>query len=308
MEEKVIVLDLGASNLRMALVSNKGQLSQKKKISLSGKVRKPIDIINLINSLVKECLEKNERAVKAISVVAAGSIDKEKGILVNPPNIPFKEISLLEPVKKEFNLPVFLTNDCNAAVWGEKIFGIGKGYENLVYLTISSGIGGGIISNNHLLLGENNSAGEVGHFIIENEYNLLCGCGGRGHWEAYASGKNLINFFWAWLKKNRIKEQFQLNEPRDIFSLAQKGNRVILKFLEKLGEINAKGVSNIIVAYNPALIILGGAIALNNQELIIPYFQKHIDKFLKTPEIKISQLADEVTLFGGAAIVFFPPE
>ncbi len=209
----------------------------------------------------------------------------------------------LEKIKR-IKKPVYLLNDCGAAVLGEKHFGAGKGLNNLVYVTLSSGIGGGAMVDGHLLSGERGNAVEIGHLVVETSYNLKCGCGkGQGHWEGYGSGESLPKFFKFWLKKKKRKLNFKVSTAKDIFEAAKKKKRLALAFVEELAKINARAVSDIIVAYEPVLITLGGAVALNNQSLILR-LKKYVDHYLKIPEIRITPLGEEAVLYGGLAMVF----
>ncbi len=307
-KDLAIAIDLGASNLRAALVTKNGKIKKLLKtatphIGKSGLVVTKTLIV-LINALLENC--KKEK-IAGIGLGAIGPIDFQKGKILDSPNVPFKEIPLLSWLKKYFSFPVYLHNECTAAVWGEKIFGAGKKYKNLVYVTISSGIGGGAIVDNHLLIGQGHNAAEVGHFIVDTKYNLLCSCKkGRGHWEGYCSGSTLPKFFKHWLKYNKIKKQYLIKTTKDIFDLANKADETILKFLEEVGQINGKGVSNIIVAYDPEIIILGGAVFLNNKKFILPYIKKNIDRFLAPPKIIATPLKENITLLGATALVFYP--
>jgi len=310
MKNLAIAVDLGATNLRVALISNKGKILKKvqTKTPKTGKSNKIIarEIIELIKILLKEDYKKR---IKGIGISAAGPIDFKKGELIHPPNIPFKRVPVIKPLKKEFLFPVFLYNDCSSAVWGEKHFGAAKIYKNIVYITISSGIGGGVIVDNHLLFGRSGNAAEIGHFIVDTKYNFPCGCKkGTGHWEGYSSGNNLPRFFNYWLKFHKINKVYSIKKAKDIFDLARNSDKIVLKFLEEIGQINGRGVSNVIVAYDPEIIILGGAVVLNNRKIILSYLKNNIDKFLPLPKIIVTPLQEDVSLFGAAALVFWPPK
>ncbi|TSA44565.1 ROK family protein [bacterium] len=165
---------------------------------------------------------------------------------------------------------------------------------------MSSGIGGGAIVNNCLLLGKDGNAAEIGHMHVGSEYNLKCSCGkGRGHWEAYASGNNIPKFFRAW-----AKSRHSMPKAADIFDAARKKNKTALRFMEELGKINGRGLSNVIAAYDPEIIVLGGAVALNNGDLVLKYANNYIDKFLRWPKLEITSLGENAPLLGAAASVF----
>lgn len=302
---KVIAIDVGASHLRGALISREGKILDKKKqeTKKKGETGEIItkQIIKLIGSL-------NNSQAEAITIASIGPLDRERGGIVNTPNLPFDFIPLLKPLSSKFSLPLQLVNDCQAAAWGEYTYGAGESLKNIVYITISTGIGGGAIVDGHLLKGKEGNAVEIGHQIIEQEYNFKCSCNkGRGHWEGVASGKNIPRFFKKWSKKRNLKFNFKIETSKDIFDHIK--NKGVSKFIkEGLGEMNARAVSNIIVFYNPSLITFGGAIPLNHKDLILEPIKNKIDHFLKEPEIKISPLGEGIVLLGAAAFFFNPPK
>lgn len=309
MQEIAIAIDFGATNLRTALITKSGKIILKLKRKTPHKGKSGKIITDEIISLVEEMLKgKSLIKISGIGVSSIGPLNYKNGQVINSPNIPFSKVPLVNPLKKKFNLPVFLFNDCTAAVWGEKHFGLGKKFKNIVYITISSGIGGGAIVDDHLLFGKGGNAVEIGHLKIDTKYNFPCGCKkGKGHWEGYCSGNNLPRFFNFWLKKNKINLDKKIKTSKEIFDLARKKNKIALNFLEEIGRFNAAGIGNVIVAYDPEIIILGGSVVLNNQEFILPYFKKYLEKYLPLPKITITHLGEDVTLFGAASLVFWPP-
>ena len=309
MKKATIAIDLGATNLRVALISKRGKCFKKIQSKTPKKGVSPQIIVAEIIRLIQIILQDTKANLKGACVSVAGPVDYQKGEVVNPPNIPFKRIPIVKPLSKFLKLPVLLYNDCNAAVWGEKHFGVGKKFKNIVYITISSGIGGGAIVDGHLLLGKSGSAAEIGHFKIDTKYNFPCGCKkGKGHWEGYCSGNNLPHFFKFWLKTNKINFSTKnIKTSKDIFDLARRKEKIVLKFLEEIGRLNAAGINNVIVAYDPEIIVLGGSVVLYNKEFILPYFKKYIERFLKVPKITITPLKEDVVLFGAASLVFWPP-
>ena len=313
MKKAAIAIDLGATNLRVALISKKGKIIKKIKTKTphQGKTGKVItdQLLKLVELIVKFSKQIHSQAL-GIGISSIGPLNYKKGEIVNSPNIPFRRVPVVQPIKKKFKLPVYLYNDCTSAVWGEKHFGVGKKFKNIVYITISSGIGGGAIVDGHLLLGKSGSAAEIGHFKIDTKYNFPCGCKkGKGHWEGYCSGNNLPRFFKFWLKTNKINFSTKnIKTSKDIFDLARRKEKIVLKFLEEIGRLNAAGINNVIVAYDPEIIVLGGSVVLYNKEFILPYFKRYIERFLKPPKITITSLKEDVVLFGAASLVFWPPK
>lgn len=303
-----IAIDIGASNLRVAIISNAGKIIRQKnsktpKKGRSGKIVTDT-IIDILNSLL---INFNKSKIIGIGISSIGPLNHKTGEIVNPPNIFFKKVSIKEPIEKYFSLPVSIVNDCMAAAWAEKIFGAGKNYENLVYVTISSGIGAGVIANNQLLVGNSYNFADVGHFVVDTKYNLACNCAkGSGHWETYCSGENINNFFKHWLKTNKIKKQYSFTTAKEIYQEFEKKDKNVKNFIHETNQINSRGVANIIAAYDPEIIILGGAVTLNNKKIILSGIKNNLNKSLKTPKIIITPLAQNTPLLGAAAIVFFP--
>jgi len=224
-------------------------------------------------------------------------------VVINPPNISLPEIPLVAPLVKEFGIPVRLINDCPAGALGELYFGDGKGCRDFVYITISTGIGGGVVAGGKILLGRNGNAAEIGHFHVDTLYNVTCGCGYPGHWEAYASGRHLPEFFSHWCRDNNIVITGDwASSPSGIFNAVRNGYPGLSDFIEEFGRINARGISDVIVAYDPSRIILDGSVIQNNADLLLPLFDRYIDRFLRLPEIGVSRLKGLAPLLGASVI------
>jgi glucokinase len=239
----------------------------------------------------------------SIGVSACGPIDHRRGSVVRPPNLPFREIPLSGPLSAEFGLPVRLANDCHAGVLGEVVFGAGAGCRDLVYITFSTGIGGGVICNGRFVLGRDGNAAEIGHFHVDSSYNLPCGCGGTGHWEGYASGRSIPGFFARWHGgKEQNAGETDTPSAAGIFAAARGGDAAALGFMEALGEINGRGVSSVIVAYDPSRIILDGSVVLQNEDLILSHLLPYVDRFLPIPEIRLTALGGLAPLYGASIL------
>ena len=198
--------------------------------------------------------------------------------------------------------PAFLANDCCTGLLGEAYYGEGRHSDNFVYVTLSTGIGAGILSKGHLVLGRDGNAGEIGHVFVDERYDLVCGCGGRGHWEGYASGRFLPRFYQAWQERNGAGGA-PVNAAEDIFAaIRREKNPADHPFISELGRINARGISDIIVAYDPDTIVLDGSVALKNPDLIVAPILRFMDRYLPEPRIVTSPLAGQAPLLGAAVI------
>jgi glucokinase len=320
--EYAIAVDVGATWLRVALGDEKGKLLAKlsQKTRQKGRSGETVteQVLRMMSSLVKDI---DLSSVKGVGIGSIGPIDLEEGSVVNSPNLPFEQIPLAKPISSELELPVWLLNDCAAAVLGEWKLGAGRGLENLVYVTLSTGIGGGAVVNNRLLIGKSGNAVEIGHLVVDVNGSLRCGCGGLGHWEAYCSGANLPNFIKLQLEEmgERAKDSLIFKLAGDdltnltaenLFDAAKAGDKVSLRIIEEIGKLNAAGFASVINVYDPSLVTVGGAIALENPELILEPVKKRVKELVigELPRIEVTKLGRDITLYGGVAVVLHSEE
>jgi len=318
----VIGVDLGATWIRVAISDAEGIiLGRKAEKTWKGENGEMISkqILAMISSLMKETGVSD---IAAVGIGSIGPIDMRRGIIVKPANLPFRNVPLVEPISSRLKVPVYLVNDCTAAVIGERRFGVGRGEKNLVYVTLSTGIGGGAYVDGHLLLGKDGNAVEIGHTVIDCEGRLKCGCGKRGHWEAYCSGANIPNYAKLLIENMRrieveksllfklIKGDFSNLTTEVIFKATSEGDRLSLHIVEEIGRLNAIGFANIINIYDPSLITVGGSIALNNPKLVLEPIKKHVKDYAvnRIPKIMLTPLGDDIVLYGAVALALDPSQ
>ncbi len=318
MEKLAAGIDLGGTNLRGVLSNERGNFlaRSKEKIDLGSERAIVEQIVKMICSLCNS-KEVEVSALEGVGIASTGPLDMHKGMLVNPTNIPFPKVPLTRPVGQELGVPVYLLNDCTAAVIGEREFGAGKGVDDLVYVTIGTGIGGGAIVDGHLLLGKDGNAVEIGHMVVDPSGRLKCGCGKRGHWEAYCSGKNIPNFVrmrLAKMDKRKVKKSLLFKHVKGklaalrsqhLFEADRAGDELSLKLVEEIGVFNAIGIANVVNVYDPSLITMGGSVVLKNRELIMKPIEEHVGDYTRNriPRISVTPLLEEVGLYGAVAAV-----
>ncbi|MDD1678861.1 MAG: ROK family protein [Methanomicrobiales archaeon] len=295
-----IAIDLGATHTRAGLIDRSGQILHRVSTPTPHQ-----DIARFLLSLIRNVATEEEisQAV-GVGISAAGPVDIQQGVLVNPPNIPLRNIALVGPLTESLGIPVYLANDCHAGIIGEAYFGAAQETENVAYVTLSTGIGGGILSGGRIILGKKGNAAEIGHFFVDSTYNMICGCGYPGHWEGYASGRFLLSFYRAWHIHHHKTFTEIPSIPEDIFHAACEGLPNALEFMDTLGIINGRGMSDVIVAYDPELIILDGSVALHNYSHLVPLMEEHIDRFLPLPEIRLSSLDGDAPLLGASILAY----
>lgn len=240
-------------------------------------------------------IEKISKGYKiwGIGLGIPGVMDREKGIIIKMPNIPHvKNVNIKKIIEKKFNVPVRIEKDANCMALAEFFFGYGKGKENIVAITIGTGLGGGIIIHKKIYLGRG-SAAEVGHLNIEPE-GLRCSCGSRGCLEEYVSGRGIIRI---------AKELGVEGTPREIEDKARGGDKKAQEAYRKMGFYLGSGISDIIKVLDPEIITISGSMA-HAADLFIEETKKQVKErvFFKHCEIKISKLKSAPAI--GAASLF----
>ena len=308
-----IGLDIGATRVRVCVGDAEGRILWRsvKRVS-PPKVEE--EYVKVITRLVQRASNhpRAKTGLAGIGVASVGPLDLGRGGMDSPANLPYGFVPLVEPLSERFGAKVRLMNDANAAALGEKRFGAGQGCDNLVYVTLSTGIGGGAIVDGHLLSGKDGNAAEIGHLVVDPAGRLKCGCGGEGHWEAYCSGKSIPRFarLIASEAKSGGSTHFERSRGRKgldaatIFRAAAEGNGIAAKVVEEVGRLNAMGVANAVNMFDPSLVTLGGGVALNNPETVLAPLRSLVPKYSinRPPRIMMTPLGDDAGLLGALCL------
>jgi glucokinase len=205
----------------------------------------------------------------AIGISSPGPLDPWAGVIVSPPNLgpEFHGVAMAAELEQRFGLPAFLERDTNVAALAERAYGVARGCDDFVYITVSTGFGGAIVSRGQLLQGPDGTAGEVGHLQVERD-GPLCGCGAPGHAEAYCSGRALARDGQAAVVAGR-SEYLRLRatarggevDARDVANGEAAGDAVCHELMERARRAFATVIVGLVNLLNPALIVVGGSIA-----------------------------------------------
>lgn len=250
-----------------------------------------------------------EARVAAIGVAAPGPLDPFKGVMIEAPNIPgWVDLPLKQFLEDRFHVPVALGNDANLAALGEWKYGAAKGHHHVIYITVSTGIGGGVIVGDRLLLGENGFAGELGHITITQD-GPVCSCGQRGHLEALASGPALAR--WAEMEITKgIPSSLTSGRSltaREVGDAAIKGDPLAIQALARSGYFIGQALANYLHIFNSTALIIGGGVSRTGSLLMGPLkasLEKHVlsPDYLKGLLLTTASLRDEAGLVGALAL------
>ncbi len=278
------VIDIGGTKILLLLMDSTETILYREKRS-TPKPEEPEAIIRVIQEMLSEgyintSLEPGRRP-KAIGVCIAGFLDHHKGLVYQSPNLHWNEpVHFAQIMSQQLDCPVYLENDANAAVVGEVFYGAARGHRNAVYVTISTGIGGGLFLDGRLYRGQSGFAGEIGH-IKPFGKSRTCNCGGNDCLEIWASGTGIsLSAEELWSADDVSPAKL---DARWVFEEAEKGNTLAQRIIDQTMEITGRGLANLVNLFNPSCIVIGGGVAGNRKK----YFSE-ISKVIREEAIKPS--------------------
>ncbi|MFX0018117.1 MAG: ROK family protein [Promethearchaeota archaeon] len=327
MEKYIVGVDIGGTWIRVAICSM--DLKEENiKIKTTRTLKEhEYSISNSVILLISELLAEydiNHEEIVGIGLASAGPIDMEKGEVFNNANLGFRVIPLVKPIQDRFpEIPIYLINDGNASVLGIHYFEAEE-YEkdNIAYITISTGIGGGVICNGHLLLGKDGNAAEIGHGIVETHSDHQCNCGSYGCWEVFSSGTGIKNRALEALETSTLNSKILMfmvdNDPsritaKEIFQAAKGADKFSKSIIEMSLYYNKVGVGLVNTFYDCTSIYFGGAF-MKDRDLIIPslveQFKRDPLQFTVNhpPNIKVTRYLDDIGVRGALALVKYKIE
>jgi len=303
----VIGVDLGGTNMRTALLSPDGLILDRHKVSTHATEGWKQVVARLVENIVryqKIAIGKG-LTVAAVGVGAPGVIQMDSGIVVKSPNFPdWNNLPLKEVLEKALNVPVFIENDANAAALGEQWLGAGRDINSMILLTLGTGVGGGIVLNKQIWQGADGMAGEIGHMTLVPD-GRLCGCGNTGCLEMYASARGIVQSYREAVNSSGIAMVAELSSEQ-IYQAARDGETVACKVMKDMGRMLGIGIANLINIFNPQMIVLGGGVKDAWQLFINATQEEVMRRAFKVPaertKIVPSLLGDDAGMVGAAAV------
>lgn len=335
----VIAIDIGGTQIRAAITQ--GSQLHSRVDTLTGENTTPERMLPLVFSLVQQALEEARMPidkVAGIGVSMPGPLDHRSGVIFTPPNLPgWEQVQLRDIITQRYSLPTYVENDANAAALGEYLFGAGQDCKYMIYLTISTGIGGGIIIDGKLIEGACGTAGELGHMSL-NPYGERCACGNFGCLEHLSSGTaiarianeaieagegaDLLAFAIAAealaadtqpldtapLKAGKAERQFHV-KARTVAQAAEANIPLARTIMASAGEYLGYGLVNILHIFNPEKIILGGGVMYHADLLMKPALrivqERTMSAPLKAAQIAQATLGSNSGLIGAGALLYY---
>ncbi len=314
MAKERIGIDVGGTNVKIALVDNKGKIIYSNSIPTRAEMGYEYTINNMkeaITELIKET-KSDPKNIESIGFGFPGQIDYQKGIVRLAPNIPgWVNVPIAEIMEKEFGIPTRVDNDVRCAALGELNYGAGQGCDNLICITVGTGIGSGLVINGKLVRGASNAAGEIGHIKLDMNGGPLCGCGDRGCLEAFASGPSIVALAEEYIKGGKSTKYRELANPDItpyiVSEAAKQGDPVAKRIFTIVGEYIGIGLASVVNLLNPEKIIIGGGVAAAGDLLLTPIKESLVKRAMpiagSAVEIVPAQLGNSAGVIGASLLI-----
>lgn len=305
--KRYIGVDLGGTKIAAASVDENGRMTNETRLETLAQEGQEA-VYGRIKQAITHAI--GEGQVHGIGIAIPGLADPHTGVILSLTNIPSLDgFPLAEKLQNEFGVPVYIENDANAATWGEYHLGSGVGADPLIFVTISTGIGGGMVVHGQMIHGKHGFAGELGHMVVDPQ-GFECGCGRKGCLEAIASGTAIAR----WAKEADPQALFfqyaleQQHEVRseDVFRAWEAGDPIATKIIEKVVHYLGIGFANYIHIFNPERIVVGGGVSKVGERffaLLRQGVEKELMKpYIGTYEIVPAQLLERGAILGAAML------
>jgi glucokinase len=307
-------IDLGGTKINTGISNRNGELLANIIIDTKAEDGQAVVIDRMIKSVytVLKMADVSVSDLVGIGIGVPGLIDSWDGLIIEAANLPgWRNVPIVDIFSEEFNLHIRLENDANAAAMGEYLFGSGRGNEDFVYLTISTGIGGGAILDGKLYSGANSNASEIGHSIIDFN-GPKCNCGSYGCFETFASGTAMARFAKEKINNNEATLIEKLADggkikAEHIFEAGRLGDKVALEIIDKEAFYIGIGIVNILAFYNPEKLAIGGGVSSQwdtlRDRVIRVVEERALKPNARICEIVKAQLGKDVGLLGACGLV-----
>ena len=302
-------VDVGGTKILGGVVDHDGNIIEDHRVESPAKSPEAIEaaIVEVVQEL------KTKHPIECVGIGAAGYIDKGRSTVLFAPNIAWRDVPLKERLEKVLELPVVIENDANAAAWGEFEYGAGAEVDNMMLVTVGTGVGGGLVLEGELYRGAFGVGAEIGHMrVVPNGH--LCGCGNRGCWEPYASGSGRVRNVRAAARGGSLLAREVLDRAEGdldkikgplITEAARDGDAFAIEALTDLGIWLGEGIASIAAVLDPAVVAVGGGVAEAEDLLLGPArraFEAQLTGRGHRPmlDIRKATLGNEAGLIGAA--------
>ncbi len=300
-------IDIGGTTVKCGLFTAEGEVLDKWEIPTdrsNGGSNVPAHIAaSILTKLDEKELAKED--IIGVGMGVPGPVLAD-GTVLQCPNLGWGRMNARNVMEELLGVPVRVGNDANVAALGEQWRGGGRGYDNLLMITLGTGVGGGLILDGEIVCGTNGAAAEIGHIIVNPAETDVCGCGGHGHLEQYASATGIVRMAKKALADESVETSlrgFESLTAKDIFDEAKKGDEVACAMVEQLGSYLALALTHVAAVADPTAFVIGGGVSRAGQILldaIAKHYNDNIMDALKGKEFRLAELGNDAGIYGAA--------
>jgi glucokinase len=308
-----IGIDVGGTGTKGAIVDEGGRVLERAEVSTDPKAGTK-GILGVADRLL-EVAARNDQKVEAVGVGAAGFVDSATGCITFSPNLVYDDPDIGAALTSRNGLPAVIDNDANAAVWGERMFGVGEGCDHIAMLTLGTGVGSGFVTNGHLLRGASGAGAEFGHIVVDPD-GPECPCGLRGCLEQFASGGAIGRMGQAAAAKDPTTSMISFAgsiekiTAEDVSRAARQYDGTAREVLRAAGTALAIGLSNIVNVFDPQIIVLGGSVIAAGEPYLGPA-RDGLARFTSAQRrrpmrLDVTRLGSDAGIIGAATLALAP--
>lgn len=310
MAEYVFGVDIGGTTVKLGLFTVAGELLEKWEITTRTDEGGKYILGDIAETLQDKMAEKNlsKEQVAGIGMGVPGPV-KEDGTVLRCVNLGWGIFNVSDELSKIIGLPVKVGNDANMAALGEMWQGGGKGYKNIVMVTLGTGVGGGIILNGKMLFGVNGAGGEIGHIQVNDTETEVCGCGRKGCLEQYTSATGIVRMANQALNNTDRPSSLrnvQYVSAKEIFDAAKNGDDLAIELVENHGKCLGKALAQIACVVDPEIFVIGGGVSRAGSiitDTTAKYFQEYCFHACKKTQFTLATLGNDAGIYGGACSI-----
>ncbi len=310
MGKYVFGVDIGGTTVKIGLFDREGCVLDKWEIPTVKDNEGTSILPDVAQSIIDKMKEKGigQEDLEGIGVGAPGAVDGDGNVVNGAVNLGWKSFNIPKALNAYIDVPVKAANDANAAALGEMWQGGGKGYSNMVAVTLGTGVGGGIIVDGNILTGACGAAGEIGHIHMNDEETDVCGCKNRGCLEQYASATGIVRLAKMRLEKDDDPSVLREGEvsAKAVFDAVKAGDKVALEVAGQFGMYLGKGLANVATIVNPEIFVIGGGVSKAGEILltfVVPEYQKYVFSGCRDAKFALAELGNDAGIYGAARLV-----
>jgi glucokinase len=308
-----LALDIGGTKSSAALFTADGRIAGDYVETVPTRAREGEEAVyQTVKALLRRAVERSATPLLGIGVGSPGPLDRKRGIIIHAPLMGWRNFPVVERLSSDFDLPVRLDNDGNLGALAEQRCGVAQGLRDILYLTVSTGCGGGIMIGGNVYHGRNDGAGEVGHLSIDPS-GPRCPCGGRGCFELYASGTALVNKMRSDMEAGISSMAFESAGFRAenlsgclLTQAAEQGDTYALELYRKEGYYLGVGIANLFNLFDPEALVLGGGVTKAKKffdDALFETLRRRCIQKVGRSQIRYSELNDRIVLYGAFFLI-----